>query len=127
MVNSINPKSVPMHKNPLPTAALHRGVLATSSIMGKEVETGTFPDTKEAQVALAFDHMRAILAEAGATPQDVVKVTLYFENKGDRKLANPHWLAMYPDSEYRPARHSHQIELPEGCCMKIEFLAVVGE
>ena len=124
MVRSISPDSVPHHKNPIPAAALQGGVLASSSIMGINPSTGGFPATVEEQFALAFAHFEAILAHAGAKPQDVLKMDLHFADKADRPLANQHWLRLYPDPDRRPARHAHQSNLPAGCRLRIEFLAV---
>ena len=71
-------------------------------------------------------NLQIILQEAGASPQDVVKLDLYFSNKSDRTLANPHWLALWPDPLRRPARQAHQSVLPEGCRVQIVAMAVVA-
>jgi 2-iminobutanoate/2-iminopropanoate deaminase len=67
----------------------------------------------------------AILEEAGATLQDVVKLDLYFADKTDRALANPQWEKLYPDPACRPARQAHQVILPEGCCIQIVATAML--
>ncbi|MYI70267.1 MAG: RidA family protein [Boseongicola sp. SB0673_bin_14] len=125
MVRSLDPPGVPRHRNPVPAAALHHGMLASSAISGIDPESGGYPADRAMQVALAFGNLRRLLASAGATPQDVVKVDLRFRDKADRRLANPHWLEMYPDEGARPARHSHVADLPDGCCLQISVLAVV--
>ena len=38
---------------------------------------GKTPETFEAQVALVFDNLRAVLDSAGMTPKDLVKVNVY--------------------------------------------------
>lgn len=126
MVRSFNPDNVPHHRNPVPIAAVHHNILMTSAIFGRDLETDQFPADKAEQVRLAFVHLRTVLAAAGATPQDVVKLTLFFADKADRPLANVHWLDMYPDPAARPARHAIEIKLPEGCCIEIEAMAVLG-
>jgi len=127
MVRSVHAEDVPHHVNPVPQAAVHRGVVASSAIMGMDAATRKFPATKEEQIALAFRNLRSVIAASGATPQDVVKLTLYFADKNDRPLVNPHWLALYPDENARPARHALPGgELPPGCVLQIEFLAVTG-
>ncbi|MDA4847813.1 RidA family protein [Hoeflea poritis] len=127
MVRSIDPPGVPRHKNPIPAAALKGGLLASSAISGLDVETGAYPQDKAVQVALAFGYVETVLDAAGCTPQDVVRMDLYFNDKADRRFVNPHWIAMYPDETARPARHAHIAELPHGCCLQITLLAVTGD
>lgn len=127
MVRSITSAKLPHHKNPVPAAAYHRGILASSAIMGQRPDTGEWPASKEEQIALAFEHMKTLLSEAGATLQDVIKVDLYVADKADRPLVNPHWISLYPDEMHRPARHAHLALLPPGCCLQISVMAIVGK
>ncbi|NCF49524.1 MAG: RidA family protein [Bacteroidetes bacterium] len=124
MVRSIYSSKVAQHKNPVPNAALHRGILVTSAIFGKDPETGHYPASAAQQIAMAFSQLEAVLEEAGTAPQDVVKLDLYFTNKGDRELANEHWRRIWPDAAHRPARHAHEAILPEGCAFQIVAMAV---
>ncbi|MEX3010679.1 RidA family protein [Hoeflea sp. TYP-13] len=127
MINSVDPPDVPRHRNPIPAAAIHRGILASSAISGLDPSTGTYPGEKAVQVETAFRNMQSILEAAGANWQDVIKMDLYFRDKADRKLVNPHWLEIYPDESARPARHAHVADLPDGCCLQITFLAVMED
>lgn len=126
MVRAIISRRAAQHKNPIPNAAIHNGILVTSSILGKRLEDDAYPADKAAQTALAFGYLEAILDEAGATTQDVVKLDLYFADKDDRSFANPHWLRLWPDAAHRPARQAHQAILPDGCCIQIVAMAVLG-
>ena len=107
MVVSINSDKVAAHHNPVPNAAIMRGVLVTSGILGKRLDTDDYPADRAEQTALVFIYLEAILDEAGASPQDVVKLDLYFADKSDRSLANEHWLRLWPDPAHRPARQAH--------------------
>jgi hypothetical protein len=78
MVVSINSDKVAAHHNPVPNAAIMRGVLVTSGILGKRLDTDDYPVDRAEQTALVFTYLEAILDEAGASPQDVVKLDLYF-------------------------------------------------
>ena len=127
MVHSIVSKSAAQHINPVPNAAMQGGVLVTSSILGKELDSGAYPKDREHQVALVFDYLEAILAEAQMDVQDVVKLDLYLGDKQDRALVNPHWLRLWPDADRRPARQAHQAVLPEGCCLQVVAMAVKGQ
>jgi len=125
MRRSVYAPGVPQHQNPIPHATVLHGLLVSSAIGGREPASNEFPQDKDKQVALAFAHMQAILRAAGATLDDVIKLDLYFTDKSDRKYVNPYWLALFPDAASRPARHAHIAQLPAGCCLQIELMAVL--
>ena len=126
MVRSIYAKGAAQHLNPVPNAAVHRGVLVTSGVLGKDPVTGDYaPETAE-QIRLAFEQLPAILAEGGAELQDVVKVDLYFADRQDRAMANVYWERLWPDPMQRPARQAHQVDLPGACRFQLVAMAVLG-
>ena len=127
MVRAINSDRAAQHHNPVPNAAILRGLLVTSSILGKRLDSDEYPADRGEQTALVFRYLEAILDEAGATSQDVIKLDLYFANKADRALANEHWLRLWPDPAHRPARQAHQAVLPDGCCLQIVAMAVLPQ
>lgn len=125
MVRAVYSPRAAQHLNPVPNAAVHNGLLITSGILGKELDSGAYPTDKTLQVALVFDYLEAILEEAGADLQDVVKLDLYFADKSDRTLVNPHWERLWPDPAHRPARQAHQVILPEGCYLQAVATAML--
>ena len=127
MVCAINSDRAAQHHNPVPNAAILRGLLVTSSILGKRLDSDEYPADRGEQTALVFRYLEAILDEAGATSQDVIKLDLYFADKADRALANEHWLRLWPDPAHRPARQAHQALLPDGCCLQIVAMAVLPQ
>lgn len=127
MVRAINSDRAAAHHNPVPNAAVVRGILVTSSILGKTLDTDEYPVDRAEQTALVFAYLEAILEEAGASSDDVVKIDLYFADKSDRSHANEHWLRLWPDPEKRPARQAHQAALPEGCCLQLVAIAVLPD
>jgi len=127
MVRAINSDRAAQHHNPVPNAAILRGLLVTSSILGKRLDSDEYPADRSEQTALVFRYLEAILDEAGATSQDVIKLDLYFADKADRALANEHWLRLWPDPAHRPARQAHQAVLPDGCCLQIVAMAVLPQ
>ena len=127
MVRAINSDRAAQHHNPVPNAAILRGLLVTSSILGKRLDSDEYPADRGEQTALVFRYLEAILDEAGATSQDVIKLDLYFADKADRALANEHWLRLWPDPAHRPARQAHQALLPDGCCLQIVAMAVLPQ
>ncbi|WP_299951184.1 RidA family protein [uncultured Ruegeria sp.] len=127
MVRAVYSPKAAQHLNPVPNAAVHNGLLITSGILGKELHSGAYPTDKERQVTLVFQYLEAILAEAGADLQDVVKLDLYFADKADRDIANTHWLRLWPDQALRPARQAHQVVLPPGCCLQAVATAMLAQ
>ena len=125
MVNSINPEGLPAHKNPIPAAAVHKGILISSVISGKSVVTGSYSKNKVEQVSLVFEYIKKIVIEAGGTVQDIIKMDLYFSDKSDRSIVNPEWVKMFPDPNKRPARHAQIAELPKDCCLQVALTAVI--
>ena len=125
MVNSINPEGLPAHKNPIPAAAVHKGILISSVISGKSVVTGSYSKNKVEQVSLVFEYIKKIVIEAGGTVQDIIKMDLYFSDKSDRSIVNPEWVKMFPDPNKTPARHAQIAELPKDCCLQVTLTAVI--
>ena len=63
---SIYAKGAAQHVNPVPNAAVHRGILVTSGVLGKDPKTGEYAQETAEQIRLAFEQLPLILAEAGA-------------------------------------------------------------
>ena len=125
MVKAIDPSDIPPHKNPIPAAAIHGGVLISSVISGKSLVTDVYSKDKKEQISLAFEYIEKIISEAGGTVQDIIKMDLYFRDKNDRSLVNPEWERMFPDPKKRPARHAQIGDLPENCCLQVTITAVI--
>ena len=125
MVRAIDPSDIPPHKNPIPAAAIHRGILISSVISGKSAVTDAYPEDKTEQISLVFKYIENIISEAGGIVQDIIKLDLYFSDKSDRLLVNPEWEKMFPDPKKRPARHAQIGDLPENCCLQVTLTAVI--
>ena len=125
MVRAIDPSDIPPHKNPIPAAAIHRGILISSVISGKSAVTDAYPEDKIEQISLVFKYIENIISEAGGIVQDIIKVDLYFRDKSDRSLVNPEWEKMFPNPKNRPARHAQIGDLPENCCLQVTITAVI--
>ena len=84
-------------------------------------------DDTVAQCEQVLRNLGAILAAAGCTPQDVVKVNVYLTNVDDRPLINPLRQAFFGDA--RPASTLVGVkELPvPGMKVEIEAVAVLPE
>ena len=125
MVKAIDPSDIPPHKNPIPAAAIHGGILISSVISGKSSVTDAYSKDKTEQISLVFKYIEKIISEAGGSVQNIIKMDLYFRDKNDRSLVNPEWERMFPDPKKRPARHAQIGDLPENCCLQVTITAVI--
>ena len=124
MVESIYSKNLPPHENPIPHASKINGLIMSSSISGKSSHSRSYSPDKRKQIALAFKNFEVLLEECKLTPQDVLKVEMYFQNKKDRGIVNEFWEDLYQNESNRPSRHSHEASLPTGCIFQMTFVAL---
>lgn len=95
------------HVNPIP-AATRIGPLVTSSITPPyDPGTRDCPEALEDQIANLFIHVGQMLDAAGASWDDVAKMTFYVQDPvASRTALNGPWLEHFSDPESRPARHN---------------------
>jgi 2-iminobutanoate/2-iminopropanoate deaminase len=115
------------HQNPIPVASRAGNVVASSVISAIDRTSGETPESFEDQCAVVFANMRAILEAAGASPEDVVKVSFYMPDLSGRQVMNRFWLEMFPDESSRPARHTQKEDLLPPRLISADFLAVIEE
>jgi enamine deaminase RidA (YjgF/YER057c/UK114 family) len=92
------------HGNPIPAGCRIGNTLMTGVISGKDARTGKRPETLEGQCEAVFKHVREIVAAAGMTTGDIIKMTVWLKDAADRKALNVEWTKMFPDPQHRPAR-----------------------
>ena len=99
------------HQNPIP-AATRIGPFVTCSITPPyNAGTRDIPDTLEEQIDNLFLHVGQMLDGAGATWDDVAKMTFYVTNPAETRAAlNGPWVERFPDPESRPSRHNLKVE-----------------
>ena len=114
------------HSAPIPMAVLVGNVLMTSGIMGADPATGELAEDAADQARFAFANMKRVLASAGGTVDDIVKITVFVKDLAYRELVNRPWLEIFPDENDRPARHTIKAELPGTMLVQIEVFAVLG-
>lgn len=113
------------HKNPIPAASRLGPVLVSSMVVGYDAGTTSVPDCAGAQVANLFEHAAAILEAAGASWDDVVRMTFYAPSLASRPDINAVWTATFPDPDRRPARITHEVDTHLG--IRCEFIAYLPE
>jgi 2-iminobutanoate/2-iminopropanoate deaminase len=113
--------------NPIPLASRVGNVIMTSGIGGTDPVTGKAPDDEAAQIANMFKNLERVLAAAGASMDDVVKVSFAVKSMSLREEINKHWIAYFPDAHARPARHVTEYDhFRRNVVIQLEAYAVVG-
>jgi enamine deaminase RidA (YjgF/YER057c/UK114 family) len=112
------------HKNPIPAASRIGNMLMTGIITGTDPATGKLADTLEAQIANIFRHVRSIMAAAGGSADDIIKMNVWMKDRSDRDALNAEWVKMFPDPHARPARHTSKAELEGGQLIVCDITAV---
>ncbi len=103
------------------------GWLYTSGQIGIDPATGEMVEGGfEAQARQVLKNLRAVLASAGATFDDVVKATIYVTDLGNFQVLN----GLYAEAmgDHRPARSTVQAgALPLGALVEIDLVARMPE
>src|SRR5215216_4413507 len=115
-----------VHKNPIPNASRIGNLLMSSIINGVDPATGKVASTLEQQCHFIFGHVRAIMAAAGGSPDDIVKMTVWMKDRSQRDAVNVEWVKMFPDEHARPARHTIRAELEGALLVQCDITAVFG-
>jgi 2-iminobutanoate/2-iminopropanoate deaminase len=116
------------HVNPIPSASRRGPLVASGAISGADPATGKVPADFDEQCRLMFENVRRVMAAAGGSPDDIVKMTVWIRDRSLRETMNRHWVAMFPDPASRPARHtqtSHDLAPPMQ--VQCDVLAVLEE
>lgn len=115
------------HRNPIPAASRIGPFLMSGLISGVNPDTGRTGSTVGEQADFMFAQMARILAAAGATAADVIKVTVWMTDRSQRSAINPAWIAMFPDAGSRPARQTMTADLDDGKFVQCDFIAVLRD
>lgn len=91
---------------PIPTASKVGPLVHSGGILGMDPATHEIPEDLEAQCRLMFENVARVMAAAGGSPENIVKMTVWMADKAARELLNVEWLKMFPDAASRPARHT---------------------
>jgi 2-iminobutanoate/2-iminopropanoate deaminase len=115
------------HKNPIPAACRLGAMVYSGSIQGSDPATGQYGATLEQQCRLMFAQVRRIVEAAGGSAADIVKMTVWMNDRSQRAAVNGPWLEMFPDPQRRPARHTMNADLDGGKLVECDFVAVIGQ
>jgi enamine deaminase RidA (YjgF/YER057c/UK114 family) len=115
------------HGAPIPQACVVGNLLVSGGISPVDPETETIPDSTDGQVAMAFANVRRVLAAAGGSTGDIVKCTVFVQDKAIRPVVDKYWVEMFPDEASRPARHMLRTDLRADTQLQLEVMAVLGQ
>jgi len=94
------------HVNPIPVASRIGNLLMSGVVTGRDPGSGSMPASVEEQCAHMFAAVRDIVEAAGGTTANILKMTVWLRDAGNREALNREWVKMFPDAESRPARHT---------------------
>jgi len=115
------------HANPIPAVSRIGNIVATGGVSGTDTTTGKVPEDVAAQWANMFANLQKVLAAAGATPEDVIRVTVWIRRPEVRAEVNKEWVAMFPNPHSRPARHTmFYDQFTNPMVVQCEAWAVIG-
>ena len=119
----IHSDQAPKAVGPYSQAIAHEGVLYASGQIGLVPETSKMiADDVEAQARQVTQNLSAVLVEAGANVNDILKVNIFLLDMNDFPLVN----AIYADwlGEHRPARATVAVAaLPLGAKVEMDLTA----
>ena len=99
-------------------------LIITSGQIPVDPLTGAIPEGIEAQTRQAMENVLAVLAEAGATAENIIKTTVFLKNMDDFAAMNGVYASFFAADP--PARSAVEVaRLPKDCPIEIEAIAVV--
>jgi 2-iminobutanoate/2-iminopropanoate deaminase len=100
------------HHDPIPMGASLGRSFFSSGIGGNDPRTGKQAETLEQQAELAFQNLRALMAQAGSSLDSVTHLTILLRDYRAQNIAVKHLLETFPEKERRPACHLMALGLP---------------
>ena len=122
---SLEIKGVSHGSAPIPMGARVGNMIFSSGIMGKDPATGSLPAHCAQQAKFAFQNMRSLLEVAGASLDNLARMTVFIKDDSARTAINEEWVKCFPDPHDRPARHVLVYDLPGGMLLQLEIVAVI--
>src|ERR1700739_3678119 len=89
------------HVNPIPSASRRGPFVVSGALFRPDPETRTVPADLDEQCRLMFENVRRVMAAAGGSPDDIIKMTVWITDRSLREIMNRHRVAMFPDPPSR--------------------------
>lgn len=123
MKNIISTDKAPTAIGPYSQAVEVNGMVFTSGVIPVNPPTGEIPKGIEAQARQAIGNLITLLEEAGVTPENVIKTTVFIKNMDDFAKIN----AIYSEffTKDCPARSCVEVaRLPKDVLIEIEAIGI---
>ena len=121
---AVSTDGAPAALGPYSQAIVAGGLVFCSGMAGIDPSTGKIPEGIEAQTEQALVNLAAVLGEAGASMDDIVKTTIFYDDVEDFGRLNEVYARHMPDPP--PARSAPaDVRLPRGLLVSIEAIAVL--
>jgi 2-iminobutanoate/2-iminopropanoate deaminase len=120
---AVTTDQAPAALGPYSQAIVAGGLIFCSGMAGIDPATGTIPEGIEAQTEQALVNLAAVLGEAGASMDDIVKTTIFYDDVEDFGRLNEVYARHMPDPPPARSAPAH-IRLPHGLLVSIEAIAV---
>lgn len=120
---AVSTDQAPAALGPYSQAIVAGGLIFCSGMAGIDPATGTIPEGIEAQTEQALINLAAVLGEAGASMDDIVKTTIFYDDVEDFGRLNEVYARHMPDPPPARSAPAH-IRLPRGLLVSIEAIAV---
>jgi enamine deaminase RidA (YjgF/YER057c/UK114 family) len=78
------------------------------------------------QLESVLERLRSVISDAGATMDDVARVTLFLREVKDRSVLNDVWSRWFPEPARRPPHKYLPADIPGGYEVMVDAVAVVG-
>lgn len=112
------------HLTAIPLATRIGPLLVSSVIAPFRPGTREHAPDAAGQIEQIFLSVGSMLATAGASWNDVAKMSFWLPDGADRPALEPVWVTYFPDEDSRPSRHTH---ISKGApFVSADFLAYIG-
>ena len=124
MKSVINTEKAPGAIGPYSQAIKAGDMIFVSGQLPLDPATGAFPEGIAAQTRQSLSNVMAVLAEAGAKPENIIKTTVFLKDMNDFAAMNAVYASFF--TEAPPARSAVQAaRLPKDALVEIEAIAVI--
>ena len=124
MKKIISTKNAPQAIGPYSQAVVVDGILYSSGQIGLKPDGELIGDDVSSQTKQVLENLKAVLAEAGATLNDVIKTTIFLDNMDDFGVVNKIYEEYFGSN--RPARSTVAVKtLPKNVKIEIDCIAKV--
>jgi 2-iminobutanoate/2-iminopropanoate deaminase len=113
------------HHDPIPMGAKVGTSFYSSGIGGYDPKTGKQAQSLESQAELAFENLRALMAQAGGSLDSVAHLTILLRDYRAQSTVMKNLLETFPDKDKRPACHQMALGLPGSNLIQLHAAGII--